>query len=145
MRRHAIAAILGLFSLALTALPIASVSRAAADEPSGYTVEVKDVTTKVGEHAVMLATLHIRDGYRILKYYRNRVIELSSWDDGVAFDRHMVPAELEDGALVFPIGLKATKPGRHPINGVFRVGYIEGPGEFSEVSLRLIAAVIGTP
>ena len=92
----------------------------------------------------MQATLRIRDGYRILKGYNNRVIKLSSSDDGVAFDHEMVPATADEGELVFAIGLRATKPGKHPINGVFRVGYIHGTDEMSMVSLRLIASVTGT-
>jgi len=51
-----------------------------------------------------------------------RVIQLSSYDDGVVFERKMVPAQLQEGALVFEVGLQATKPGRHRINGIFRVG-----------------------
>jgi len=117
--------------------------RAVAEEPSAYIVEVGDVTAKVGEPAVMLATLRIRDGYRILKAYNNRVIALSSFDDGVAFERKMVPATVEEGALVFEVGLRATKPGKHPINGLFRVGYIHGADELAMVSVPLIANVTG--
>lgn len=117
---------------------------AVAEELPAYVVEVNDVTAKVGEPAVMRATLKIRDGHRILTAYNNRVIRLSSFDDGVAFEQKMVPAELQDDALVFTIGLRATKPGRHPINGVFRVGYIVGTDEMDMVSLRLIANVTGT-
>jgi hypothetical protein len=39
--------------------------------------------------------------------------------------------------------LRATKPGRHPIDGYFRVGYIAAD-EFAMVSLRLIANVNAT-
>ena len=122
----------------------AAAGAAAADESSAYSVEVSDVAAKVGDHAVMRATLKIRDGYQILKGYNNRVIELSSLDDGVAFERKMVPAQVQDGALVFEVGLRATKPGKHPINGVFRVGYIHSPDDLSMVSLPLIANVTGT-
>ena len=118
--------------------------QAVAEEPSAYVVEVSDVTAKVGEPAVMRATLKARDGYRILKHYNNRVIELSSFDDGVAFERKMVPATLDEDALVFEVPLRATKPGKHPINGVFRVGYIHGTDEMAMVSMRLIANVTGT-
>src|SRR5271156_4095621 len=118
--------------------------RAVAEESSAYVVEVSDVTAKVGDHAVMLVTLRIRDGYRILEPYNNRVIALSSFDDGVDFERKMVPAELQEGALVFEVGLQATKPGKHPINGIFRVGYIHEPDDLSMVSVPLIANVTGT-
>ena len=72
------------------------------------------------------------------------MIELSSFDDGVAFERRMVPATVEEGALAFAIGLRSTKPGKHPINGIFRVGYIQGTDEIAMVSVRLMANVIGT-
>jgi hypothetical protein len=115
-----------------------------AEESPAYAVEVSDVTAKVGEHAVMHVTLRVRDGYRILESYRNRVIKLSVEDDGVAFDQEVVPATLEEGALLFTVGFRATKPGKHPINGLFRVGYIRGAGEMAMVSLPLIATVTGT-
>jgi hypothetical protein len=117
-------------------------SEAAADD-SPYVVEVADVTAKVGEPAVLRAMLRPRDGYRVLKTYNNRVMELSSFDDGVTFDRRVVQATVRDEGLDFAIGLRATKPGRHPINGYFRVGYI-ATDEFAMVSLRLIATVNAT-
>ena len=118
--------------------------QARADESSAYVVEVTDVSAKVGEPAVLHATLRIRDGYRVLQGYNNRVIELSSFDDGVVFERRVVRGTIQEGGLDFAIGLRATKPGRHPINGYFRVGYIHDPDEFAMVSLRLIASVNGT-
>jgi hypothetical protein len=39
--------------------------------------------------------LRVRDGYRILQSYKNRVIKLSAEDDGVAFDQETVPAAIE--------------------------------------------------
>ena len=90
--------------------------RAVAEEPTAYIVEVSDVTAKVGDHAVMRATLRVRDGYRILEPYNNRVIQLSSYDDGVVFERKMVPAQLQEGALVFAVGLRATKPGKFALD-----------------------------
>jgi hypothetical protein len=133
-----------LIAAILITLAASGVRRAVAEEPSAYIVEVSDVTAKVGDHAVMLATLRIRDGYRILEPYNNRVIALSSFDDGVDFERKMVPAEVKEGALVFEVPLRATKPGKHPINGLFRVGYIHGTDELSMVSVPLIANVTGT-
>jgi hypothetical protein len=127
-----------------TTLAAGACGPAVAEEPAAYSLEVSDITAKVGEPAVMRATLRIRDGYRILNAYNNRVIELSSFDDGVAFERRMVPATVQEGALVFGIGLRATKSGKHPINGIFRVGYIYGTDEMAMVSVRLIANVIGT-
>jgi hypothetical protein len=128
----------------IAALATNACGLAVAAEPTAYVVEVSDVSAKVGEPAVMRATLRIRDGYRILKTYNNRVIELSSFDYGVAFERRMVPATVQEGALVFAIGLRATKPGKHSINGIFRVGYMQGTDEIAMVSMRLMASVTGT-
>ena len=114
------------------------------EESPAYAIEVSDVTAKVGERAVMRAKLRIRDGYRILQSYNNRVIKLSAEDDGVAFEQEMVRASIEEGVLVFAVPLRATKPGRHPVNGVFRVGYIHDSDEMAMVSLRLVASVTGT-
>jgi hypothetical protein len=134
--------------VAVAALAIASASprvkAAQADESPAYVIEVTDVSAKVGEPAVLHATLRIRDGYRVLHAYNNRVMELSSFDDGVAFDHRVVRGTVQDDGLDFAIGVRATKPGKHPINGYFRVGYIHGSDELSMVSLRLIANVNGT-
>jgi hypothetical protein len=130
----------------MAALAGAPRAPAAAEEPVAYVVQVSDVTAKVGQPAIMLATLKVRDGYRILKAYNNRVIALSSFDDGVVFEHRMVPAAVQDdgSALLFEVSLRATKPGKHPINGVFRVGYMQGTDEMAMVSLQLIANVTGT-
>lgn len=121
---------------------------ALAEEPAAsvviaYDVDVSDLTAKVGEPSVMRVKLKIRDGYRILKAYNNRVGSLSSYDEGVVFEHKVERASVEGDTLVFTVGLRATKPGKHPINGLFRVGYIHEPGEMAMVSLPLIANVTG--
>ncbi len=147
MKHRASSKFMRLLTLAVLAglpagLVALSTSQAAAEDPA-YAIEIADVTAKVGEPAVLHATLRVRDGYRVLQSYNNRVIELSSFDDGVAFDQRVVKATMQDSGLEFAISLKATKPGKHPINGYFRVGYI-GTGEFAMVSLPLMANVNGT-
>ncbi len=139
--------------LVFAALAVGAAGPAGADDDFGvgvtspaYVIEVSDVTAKVGEPAVLRATLKIRDGYKILRHYNNRVISLSSLDDGVAFESKMVPATLEEDSLVFEVPLHATKPGKHPINGVMRVGSFHGTGEIEMwmQSLRLVGNVTGT-
>lgn len=146
-RTHSIVARLRVVSLAAllaVALGSAASGPGRGEESPAYAIEVSDVTAKVGERAVMRAKLRIRDGYRILQSYNNRVIKLSAEDDGVAFEQEMVRASIEEGVLVFAVPLRATKPGRHPVNGLFRVGYIHDSDEMAMVSLRLIASVTGT-
>jgi hypothetical protein len=133
-----------LSAAALTAMFSAPATMAASVlQPAAYSVEVSDVVAKVGEHTVMHVTLRLRDGYRVLEAYTNRVSRFSSLDDGVAFDRDTVPGAVQGNTLVFVVGVTPTKPGKHPINGVFRVGYIENSQNMSEVSVPLIANVTG--
>src|SRR5271168_2653570 len=101
-----------LIAAILMALGSSAGGRAVAEEPTAYIVEVSDVTAKVGDHAVMHATLRVRDGYRILEPSNNRGIQLSSYHYAVLFERQMVPAQLQEGALLFKVGLQSTKPGR---------------------------------
>ncbi len=117
-------------------------AQAAAGAP--YIVDVQDVTAQVGQHAVMHITLRLPQGYRVLEHYTNRVSRFSSLDGGVAFDDKVVPGRFEDGVLTFAVGVTPIAPGRHPINGVFRVGYIQGPDSMSMISVPLIANVTGT-
>jgi hypothetical protein len=130
----------------LGALGATTKLRAVAEEASAsaYTVEVSDVSAKVGETTVLVATLRPREGFKILHGYNNRVGQLSSWDDGVAFEKKVVSAEDEDGTLVFEIRVKPVSSGTHPINGVFRVGYVEVGTGLSMVSVPLMAKITGT-
>jgi len=118
--------------------------RAAAEEPSAYTVEISDVTAKVGETTTLLATLRPKEGFKILHGYNNRVGQLSAYDDGVAFEKKVFPAQDEEGALIFEIRVRPVTSGTHPINGVFRVGYVEPGTGMSMVSMPLIAKITGT-
>jgi hypothetical protein len=132
----------GMLAAALLCLHAPRGAPALAEDPLPYKVEVSDVTAKVGEHAVLHATVTLRDGFRLLEAYNNRVMQLSSWDGGVAFERKVVDASVQDGALVFAVGVTPTKPGKHPINGVFRFGYIDGD-TMMMISVPLIANVTG--
>jgi hypothetical protein len=114
-----------------------------AEESLPYSVAVTEPAAKVGEHTTMLARIRLREGYRLLEAYNNRVSKLSSYDGTVAFDQEASNATIRDGALVFAIGLTPTKPGKHPINGVFRFGYIENGDTMKMISVPLIATVTG--
>jgi hypothetical protein len=128
----------------LAGLALSQTTLAAAGQTFGYTVEVSDVTVHVGEKAVMHIALKPCAGCQILEAYTNRLSRFSSEDGKVDFDRPVVEPTVEDDALVFTVGVTPTASGRHPINGVFRVGYIDGPSTMHMISLPLIAAVIGT-
>jgi hypothetical protein len=108
-----------------------------------YTVNVESVSAKVGEQTMLVAKLTLPDGYKVLDSYNNRLVQLSSWDDAVDFERAVVLGKVENGGLTFVVGVTPTKAGAHPINGVFRVGYYKDD-RMDMVSLPLIARVTGT-
>jgi hypothetical protein len=128
----------------LVSLASSQTTLAAADQTFAYSVDVSDVTARVGEKAVMHVTLRPCSGCRILEAYTNRLSRFSSLDGKVNFDRTEVEPTIEGNTLVFTVGVTPTASGRHPINGVFRVGYIDGPSTMHMVSVPLIVAVIGT-
>jgi hypothetical protein len=109
-----------------------------------YAINLQNVSGKVGEKTALVARLTLPDGYQVLDTYRNRVVQLSSYDDGVRFDQPVVLGALKNGGLEFVVGVTPTKPGPHSINGVFRVGYYNDGGRMDMVSLPLIATVTGT-
>jgi hypothetical protein len=142
LRSLSAAASLG--AAALVCAYLAPAKASAAEPPDAYTVEVSDVSAKVGQHVVMQITLRPHDGYRVLEHYTNHVSRFSSLDDGVAFDDASVSGAVQNNTLVFRVGVTPTKPGKHPINGVFRVGYIENSHSMWMISVPLIANVTGT-
>jgi hypothetical protein len=137
------------FSVALAAAALITVAaagglRADPGFTRPYTVNLENVSGKVGEKTVLVAKLTLSAGYKVLDAYRNRLIELSSYDDGVSFERPVVLGAAKDGGLEFVVGVTPTKPGPHAINGIFRVGYYNDGGRMDMVSLPLIATVTGT-
>jgi hypothetical protein len=131
----------GLFAVALST-PSMLPETARAAEP--YVLAVEDASAKVGQSGVMVARLRIGEGYRLLSAYNNRLTRLSSFDEGVDFEGEVVRPRLEGGDLVFDIGFVPTKPGAHPINGVFRIGYVENGETMKMVSVPLMAKIVGT-
>jgi hypothetical protein len=137
------------FYLALAAaalIGLASTGSVSADSGFArpYIINLKNVSGKVGQKTALVAKLTLPDGYKVLDAYRNRVIELSSYDDGVTFERPVVIGVAKNNALEFVVGVTPTKVGAHAINGVFRVGYYNDSGRMDMVSLPLIATVTGT-
>ena len=119
----------------------------AAETEDAVTITVASASAKVGEKAVIVATITPRDGYKIADAYRNRLMSLSSADSGVRFDSEVVRATLKDGTLVFKLQTTPLTAGEHAINGVFRFAYVsseDGAGRLDIKSAPLIATVSGT-
>jgi hypothetical protein len=122
---------------------VAAPGQAAPERP--LEVVAEDVAAKVGEKATITATVKVKDGHKFLTVYRHRLGRLSSFDDGVEFGgRSTIGTVDKQGNVVFTMDVTPTKPGPHPINGVFRIGYHNGKGEMNMVSVPLIITVTGT-
>jgi len=130
-----------LLAAVLGTLPL-SLPPKAAEITQVFDLRVEDATAKVGERGALMARLRVQPGYRLLEAYDNRLTRLSTEDESVNFDPGVLHPFFSDGDLVFTINVVPTKPGRHPINGVFRVGYIEDD-IMRMVSVPLMASVTG--
>ena len=131
-------------AMTLVGLGWGAAPAALADERVPYTIEVDDASAKVGQGAVVKATVTPPEGFKITKVYRNRVVELSAEDDGVEFEDGVVLGSIrDDGSVVFNVGVTPTAPGPHPINGVIRVSF-NSNGRAESKSVPLMATVTGT-
>jgi hypothetical protein len=116
-----------------------------ADSRVPFALEVENATAKVGESAQVRAIVIPPEGTKLTSAYRHRLIELSAFEDrGVRFDDEaVIGTVMDDGKLVFEVGVTPTEPGAHPINGLMRVSFINGNKSESK-SIPLIATVTGT-
>jgi hypothetical protein len=120
-----------------------------AEEAPPIRMEIQEAVARVGEPAQVLAKLTIAEGFRFIEPppRGNRVIELSSADGGVAFARRVFRGRLDGDSVLFRLEVTPTKPGPHPINGIFRVSYVtetEDSYHLRHVSLPLVTTVTGT-
>lgn len=138
-------------ALALSALGAAGGSAPARAETSTdpLIVEVGQASGPVGKSTQILASVRIKEGYQLIDPppRGNRIIELSSADDGVKFARPVFRSRVVDNTLTFKVDVTPTKAGAHPINGLVRVGYVYGTEterKLMQVSIPLISTVVGT-
>ncbi len=120
-----------------------------AEDAAPVEVSVSEARGKVGQPTFLTARLTIAEGYEFIEPLPrgNRVIELSSSDQSVEFARRVFRGKLEDNAITFRLEVTPTRPGAHPINGVFRVSYVvhtDSEHHLRHVSLPLISTVVGT-
>jgi hypothetical protein len=129
----------------IVAAGLAAGGALAADKDHGWSLNVENATAKVGEPTAIHATLETVDGNKVSRGYRNRLIELSAFDDAVEFDKPVVVGTVaeDNTSVAFDVGVTPTKPGKHVINGVFRFGF-HNAGRINMISIPLIATVEGT-
>lgn len=112
--------------VALTGIVGGSGPSAAGDSKSSVVISVENAWAKVGEKAVLVATISVRDGLRITDSYRHRIIKLSASDGGVELEREVVPGSIQDDSIVFAVRVTPRSAGTHAVHGVFRFSYHHG-------------------
>jgi len=81
---------------------------------------------KLGEKAVIVATISPRGGFRITESYRHRVVNLSAIDAGVDIGRKVVRGSVTDGSVIFRVEVVPKTAGAHIVVGVFRFSVNNG-------------------
>jgi hypothetical protein len=123
-------AVAGFLTLAASAV-IATVALVAApslaaDADVPFVVTIESPSVKVGERAVIVATIATREGFKITESYRHRLRRLSAVDDGVQLASKVVSGSVLDGKVVFLIDVVPTKVGTHSVVGFFRFSLHNG-------------------
>jgi hypothetical protein len=133
---------LALHLIALTGIAFVATSSLAADPPYPVVIDTQNVSAKVGEKAVIVATIMIADGFKVTDSYRHRLSGLRV-PDGAELEKRLVRGSVRDGRIVFAVAVTPKQVGAHTVSGVFRFSYHNGQ-ELDIRSARFEATVIGT-
>ena len=98
----------------------------AADDDRAFAVRIDSPTVKLGEKAVIVATISARDEFRITESYRHRVVNLSAIGAGVEIGRKVVRGSVRDGSVIFRVEVVPKTAGAHIVVGVFRFSVNNG-------------------
>src|SRR5262245_5873645 len=119
-RSHAFAN--GLVSVVLVAVVTSATSGAVEESKSSVDITVQNAVARVGEKAVIVAKISVRDGLQITNSYRHRITGLSPSED-VELAQNVVRGVIEDNTIVFTVGVTAKRAGLHTVHGIFRFSY----------------------
>jgi hypothetical protein len=121
---------------------VALTAVAYADAQSAFVIRVQNASARVGEKAVIAATISMGEGFKVTDSYRHRIIKLSA-SDGVEVERQIVPGSIRDGSIVFAVGVTPKSAGTYTVHGVFRFSYHNG-GELDIRAAPFEATVTAT-
>jgi hypothetical protein len=114
-----------LSGVALGLAALAAGPSGAADRNAPFVISIEDASVKVGEPAVIVATIATRGGFTITESYRHRILQLSA-SEGVELPGKVVRGSVRDGRVVFSVGVTARKAGAHSVVGLFRFSFHNG-------------------
>ena len=113
-----------------------------ADAGSSFVISVQNASARVGEKAVIVATISMGEGFTITDSYRHRIIKLSA-SNGVELEREVVAGSVQNGSIVFTVRATPKSDGTHTVHGVFRFSYHNG-GELDIRAAPFEATVTAT-
>jgi hypothetical protein len=128
--------------VAFTMVALVPASSRAADPGYPVAISIQDGSAKVGEKAVIVATITIDDGFEVTDSYRHRLSELRA-ADGAELESRVVRGSVQDRRIVFTVPVTPKRVGAHPVSGVFRFSY-HNSQELDIRSGRFEATVTGT-
>jgi hypothetical protein len=115
----------------------------AEDSKASVDITIQNAVARVGEKAVIVATITVRDGLEITNSYRHRIIKLAEPDGGVELESQVVRGTIQGGRLVFAVGVTPRRVGTHTVRGLFRFSY-HNDREVDIRSARFEATVTAT-
>jgi hypothetical protein len=92
----------------------------------GFSIAIENPSVRIGEKAMIVATLTARPGYRITDSYRHRIVSLAATDAGLVLAGEVARGSVEDGRIVFRVEVVPKKAGVHGVTGVFRFSVHDG-------------------
>lgn len=98
----------------------------AVEADDGFVITVDSPSVKLGERAVIVATIAAREGFTITNSYRHKIRRLTALDDGVRLEGKVVDGAVQDGKVVFRINVVPITLGTHPVVGYFRFSVHNG-------------------
>jgi hypothetical protein len=128
--------------IALTGIGFVATPGVDADGGYPVAISIQNASAKVGEKAVIIAKISFADGFKITDSYGHRLSGLSA-PDGVELERRVVRGSVQDGSIVFAVGVTPRRAGTHVVSGLFRFSYHNGQ-ELDIRSARFEAIVTGT-
>ena len=112
--------------VSLFAIPMTVGSSPASVTGPGFATTIENPTVKIGERAVIVATIAARQGYRITESYRHRIVNLSAPDASVEIGRKVVPGSVQGSRVVFRVEVVPKTAGAHMVIGVYRFSVNNG-------------------
>jgi hypothetical protein len=113
-------------SAVITAVELVPTASLAAAADSAFVVTIDNPKVKLGERAVIVATITTRDGFKITESYRHRIRKLSATGDGVQLRSTVIDGSVREGTVVFLVEVVPTKVGIHTVVGFFRFSLHNG-------------------